>query len=256
MRYLLFFSALVISLIVTEAKSQSILSGVYPLRADFTGKKAGVHSQDMFSGSGEILTKQTLVYHQINGKRETIIKPSNQEELLIIIKTGKASVQLFNEVTVLEQGSVIFLLPGDKVTISNIDDEPLCYYTLQASSTHTFSAERAKQGGNSFIMNWKDMIFTPHSKGGVRQLFNRPTAMLNKFDIHITTLHVGMKSHDPHTHKNEEIILLLAGNAEMQIGETHQKASGGDAVWLGSMVLHNLTNIGQIPCLYYAIQWN
>jgi len=80
--------------------------------------------------------------------------------------------------------------------------------------------------------------------------------LINKFDIHITNLDVGMNSHDHHTHTNEEIIILLSGIAAMQIDQSYQKASGGDAVLLGPMVLYNLTNIGNIPCLYYAIQWN
>jgi (S)-ureidoglycine aminohydrolase len=90
----------------------------------------------------------------------------------------------------------------------------------------------------------------------VRQYFDIQTPNLNRFDIHVTTLNPGFKSHDPHTHKNEEIILMLDGNGEMQIGETHQKSNAGDVVFLNSMVLHNITNIGTIPCMYFAIQWN
>jgi (S)-ureidoglycine aminohydrolase len=48
----------------------------------------------------------------------------------------------------------------------------------------------------------------------------------------------------------------MEGNAEMQIGTDHQKANAGDVVLLNSMVLHNLTNVGETPCLYFAIQWN
>lgn len=233
-----------------EVQAQILVSRVYPLES------AAAKKTQLFSGSGAILSSQTATYHTLSGGKQTAVISGKQEEVLIIIKNGKANVQLLEEQKVLEQGSVVFLLPGDRALISNSTTEAVTYYTLTASSKTNFSEDRGRQGGNSFILDWKDMVFKPHSKGGVRQLFNRPTAMLNKFDIHITTLDVGMKSHDPHTHTNEEIILLLSGNAEMQIDQSHQKASGGDAVWLGSMVLHNLTNIGNIPCLYYAIQWN
>ena len=60
----------------------------------------------------------------------------------------------------------------------------------------------------------------------------------------------------PHTHPNEEIILMLDGNAEMQVGEKKVKANSGDVVLYTSMIPHNLTNIGPTPCLYFAIQWN
>jgi (S)-ureidoglycine aminohydrolase len=80
--------------------------------------------------------------------------------------------------------------------------------------------------------------------------------MLHRFDIHVTQLNPGFKSHDPHTHKNEEIILLLDGNGVMQIGETKQPCGPNDAVFLNSLVLHNITNTGTVPALYFAIQWN
>jgi len=108
----------------------------------------------------------------------------------------------------------------------------------------------------SFIKNWNDMVFKPTEKGGTRQLFTIQTAMLHKFDIHVTTLNEGFNSHPPHTHVNEEIILMLDGNAEMTIGENHPKANGGDLVWLESMIPHNLSNVGKTACLYFAIQWN
>jgi (S)-ureidoglycine aminohydrolase len=55
---------------------------------------------------------------------------------------------------------------------------------------------------------------------------------------------------------NEEIIIMLDGNAEVQIGTDHQKANPGDVVLYGSKILHNITNVGNTPCLYFAIQWN
>ena len=40
-----------------------------------------------------------------------------------------------------------------------------------------------------------DMVYKPNDKGGVRQLFDRPTTMLSRFDIHITSLDPGISSH-------------------------------------------------------------
>ena len=90
----------------------------------------------------------------------------------------------------------------------------------------------------------------------LNRLFDRATAMLNRFDIHVTTLNVGQQSHDPHTHVNEEIILMIDGNAEERIGDKKELAKPGDVIRLGSKVLHNITNVGNKPCQYYAIQWN
>ncbi|MBU3743217.1 MAG: cupin domain-containing protein [Sediminibacterium sp.] len=238
-----------------SAYTQSIQSGVYsiPPSTSTTGESKGV---GLLYGSGQILDKQSVAYHSIKaGKRIKFIAGDNEEDL-IIIKSGQANATLFGEEKILEAGSLIFVLPKDKVIIKNNGVNPLDYYILTATSKKALTKEKGTDIGKSCMFAWNDFVFKPHDKGGVRQVFNRTTAMLTKFDIHITTLNVGMKSHDPHTHKNEEIILLLAGNAQMQIDQAHPKANEGDIVWLGSMVSHNLTNIGSIPCLYYAIQWN
>jgi len=73
------------------------------------------------------------------------------------------------------------------------------------------------------------MVYKSHDKGGVRQLFDRPTVMLDRFDIHITSLDPEISSHPPHTHQNEEIILMIDGVGEMQLGDRKQKITSGDA---------------------------
>jgi (S)-ureidoglycine aminohydrolase len=78
---------------------------------------------------------------------------------------------------------------------------------------------------------------------------------LHKLDIHVTTLNTGLKSHDPHTHKAEEIVLMIDGNAEMQIADSFKKAGPGDLIYLGSNVSHAIRNDDTKPCMYYAIQW-
>lgn len=221
-----------------------------------TKTDAGIR-KEIFSGSGAILSKQAIAAVSIR-KNKTITYQAdpNGDELFFIVKEGPVTVHLNNQHTQLDRGSVIVVLPGDEVSMENKNDKEAQVYEMRYRSIALPDAARAKKGGASFVMNWNDMVFKPHDKGGVRQLFDRQTAMLNRFDIHVTQLNQGLKSHDPHTHKNEEIILMLEGNAEMQIGTDHQKANPADVVWLGSNVLHNLSNIGQTPCLYFAIQWN
>jgi (S)-ureidoglycine aminohydrolase len=127
----------------------------------------------------------------------------------------------------------------------------MVYSSIQKTDT-----ARGRAAGGSFVMNWDDMVFKPHDKGGVRQLFDRKTAMMNRFDIHITTLNPGLKSHEPHTHQNEEIILMLDGDAKMTVNTGTVRCITGDAVYVASMVPHNLINSGKAAATYFAIQWN
>jgi len=240
------------------AQSQMITPKVYTWNdAVTTGTTRSAVTKKIFAGAGAILS-----VHEVNGvtlfKGKSVSYKSDEAgyERFFIIKTGTVTVNLNNQASLLGRGSVIVVLPGDKVTIENTDDKDAEFYEMNYRAIAPVNMDRGRKAGASFVINWNDMAVKSTDKGSTRQLFDRPTAMLNRFDIHVTQLNEGFKSHDPHTHQNEEIILMLDGNAEMQIGQDHQKANAGDVVFMGSMVLHNLTNIGKTPCLYFAIQWN
>lgn len=234
-----------------------LASEVYVLnKSPETKTKTGTR-KEILSGSGAILAKQAIAVIGIaKGKTIGYKADPNADELFIIIKNGPVTVHLNQQHSQLDRGSVVLVLPGDKLSIENTGNTNAQVYEMRYRSIAQPDAGRGSKAGTSFMMNWNDMVFKPHNKGGVRQLFDRQTTMFNRFDIHVTQLNQGWKSHDPHTHKNEEIILMLDGNAEMQIGTEHPKANPGDVVWLGSNVLHNLSNVGTTPCLYFAIQWN
>lgn len=246
------------SLAQPAPKMDTVVAKVYALANSKTiSSDKSITVQDIFSGSGAVLADHRMRLVTLHKKAVMNYAPNTTVEQFFIIKTGPVQV-LINEsrLTTLDRGSVICVLPGDALRLINSSNDPVEVYEMSYVSKANINIERGKNAGNSFTMNWKDMVFKPHDKGGVRQLFDRQTAMLNRFDIHVTQLNEGFNSHAPHTHKNEEIILMLEGNAEMQIGDQHQKANPGDVVMLTSNIPHNLTNIGKNACLYFAIQWN
>ncbi|MDB5212053.1 MAG: cupin [Sediminibacterium sp.] len=209
----------------------------------------------VFDGSNDVLTNHYMTLITLHKGGMMTYADSKVMEHFFIIKKGSVKVSLKGKTTSLNRGSVVLLLPTDMIKFENDGSDDIEYYEMTYIA-HPADLERGTREGGSFTMDWKDMAFKPSDKGGVRQLFDRRTAMFNRFDIHVTQLNEGNKSHDPHQHKNEEIILMLEGNAEMQIGTDHQKANPGDVVFLSSNILHNLTNIGKSACLYFAIQWN
>lgn len=177
------------------------------------------------------------------------------EEELVLIREGTLKVTIKEEEYVLGPGSIALILPGDEHGFSNAGDTPASYYIMKYRSHTPMNKERGQQAGGSFVVNWNDLPFNEHSRGGVRRYFNRPTAMCEYFEMHVTDLKAGLKSHDPHTHKAEEIILLLEGDAEEQIEEQKQKASIGDVIFLSSMIPHAIENIGDKTSRYFAFQW-
>jgi (S)-ureidoglycine aminohydrolase len=249
-----FYLILTISLL--QAQQNSLQSKVYQWNINNNDNAAKVQKSTLFSGEGGVLAKHTMIGISIPTGKKWEGKVTAQKEKFYIIKTGIADVALNDQKSQLNRGSVVCVLPGDKIQIKNNGNDLLQLYEMSYSAGEKINIERGVKAGGSFITLWDNIKFKPHERGGVRQFFDRPTAMLNRFDIHVTQLNVGFKSHEPHTHVNEEIILMLDGNAEVQIGTTHQKANPGDVVLYGSNILHNITNIGSIPCLYFAIQWN
>jgi (S)-ureidoglycine aminohydrolase len=178
---------------------------------------------------------------------------AGQEELMII-KEGKVKITINGLRKVLGAGSIAFAMPGDEHGIENAGNTSATYYVLKYKGKIS-NPERAKQAGGSFMLDWNDLKTTNTGKGYRRDFFNRATSQLAQFEMHTTALDADSVSHAPHTHVQEEIILILRGNVTMHIGDDFYPASPGDVVFLPSLVPHALMNTGRKQCEYFAFQW-
>ena len=184
------------------------------------------------------------------------LRPSHKQdgaEELIIIQEGTLTVTIENQTKEVGPGGVLLILKGDEQQMNNLGKGNVSYFVLIYTSKQ-LNAENDK--GISQIVNWNDVAFKPHDKGGRRDFLDRPTSMFNRLEMHVTTLKEGLKSHDPHKHVPEEIILLVDGKAKMQIGDNFYEGSKGDLFFLPSNQYHNLTNIGTGSATYFAFQFN
>ncbi len=235
------------------AQTQALDSKVYSYASS---AKQSKNIKTVFSGSGAILATHQLMANTVPIGAAVSFKAGAKMERFIIVQQGMLRVNFKGVTKNLERGSVLFLLPNEEAFLENSSGAPAIFYLMQYQPKFDPLADSVKRTEAGFMLDWKDITFKAHDKGGVRQYFDIQTPMLHRFDIHVTQLNPGFKSHDPHTHKNEEIILMLDGNGVMQIGEGNQACGPNDAVFLNSMVLHNITNTGTVPALYFAIQWN
>ena len=176
-------------------------------------------------------------------------------EELIIVKEGQVKITISELTKIVGAGSVGFVMPGDLHGLENAGNTPATYYIFTYKSKLPMNAERGKKNGGSFILNWDDLPMAKTEKGGRRDFFNRPTSQLLKFEMHTTALNPGLDSHAQHTHKEEEIILLLRGNVTMHIGSDFHKVAPGDVVFLPAQIPHALKNTGNEQCEYFAFQW-
>jgi mannose-6-phosphate isomerase-like protein (cupin superfamily) len=107
----------------------------------------------------------------------------------------------------------------------------------------------------SMMWTWGNLEPKPTKVGARREVARFPTTTLAEFESHITTLNPGQKSHDPHTHVNEEVLILKEGTAEAYVNGVWTPMTTGSMVLMGSMVPHAIRNSGTTPCTYYVINW-
>ncbi len=210
----------------------------------------------IFKGEGDVLKIQEMSLLRIQRHKKITLLVAADREHFYVLKKGALRIKMAGKEWDLSEGSMLTVLPAERIIFKNTSNGLVEMYEMRYLSKAPINSERGALAGGTFLVPWESAVFKATAKGGGRQFFDRPTAMLNRFDIHVTTLNMGQQSHDPHTHVNEEIILMIEGQAEERIGDSRERAKAGDVIRLGSKVLHNITNVGDKPCMYYAIQWN
>jgi len=240
----------------TAQKNDSILSGVYywnklePVKEDTRVRR-------------QVLEGKTfaLEYFEIHastlepGKAPHPPHTHADQEELMIVKEGQVKITIAGKSKILGPGSIAFAMPGDEHGIENAGKTPATYYILKFKGKLPMNIDRAKQAGGSFMLDWNELKTNNTGKGYRRDFFNRATSQLAQFEMHTTALNADSVSHAPHTHVQEEIIMILRGNVEMFIDGKLYKGAAGDLYFLSANVPHALKNIGKEQCEYFAFQW-
>lgn len=107
----------------------------------------------------------------------------------------------------------------------------------------------------SAVYDWEKLVVTPTAKGARRDVFDGPTATLDKVHCHITTLNPGESSGNPSLHLQEEIIIVKEGQVEMHIDGKVETVGPGSVFFLASRATTRLRNAGTTPCTYIVIYY-
>lgn len=235
------------------SQQDSVQSGTYKWSEPGAAKQNRISSAVLLEGKVHDFEWMQINANTISGKKNIkLTVPSNQEQL-IIIKSGNCSIKINDTVFFLTPGSVAVLMPGQKYSVKKTSNEDCKFFTMKYRSKQPVNLQR---GGSSFVKVWETIPFKPNTIGGGRRdYFEHPTAMQKRFEMHVTTLKEGLRSHDPHTHRAEEIVLMIEGNTEMQAGDKLYKGNSGDFYYLGTNILHGIKNIGTKSCMYFAFQF-
>lgn len=107
----------------------------------------------------------------------------------------------------------------------------------------------------SSVFKWEDLKVRPTAVGERRDVADNPTATLEVFESHITTLNPGKASHLPHTHAQEEMIILKEGTLEVSLNGTKQQAGPGSLLFFASNNPHAVQNVGDKPATYFVFNF-
>jgi (S)-ureidoglycine aminohydrolase len=191
----------------------------------------------------------------LNPGKEAPIKDIQLKlDKLLILKEGKIVQIIDGEKKVLTPGSVILGGADELLRIENQGSIPAVYFMIQWKN-HMNSPVALAPGMKSETIKWEDVTVIPTGKGSTRRFYKKPMDFLYEFEMHVTMLNQGINSHPPHTHIDDEIILIKSGNVEEVINDETKQLGPGSFVLLNGNDTHGIRNIGDGPCEYFAFRF-
>jgi mannose-6-phosphate isomerase-like protein (cupin superfamily) len=238
------------------AQLQPITSGVYHWNDLLVKKDNQRESRKIAEG-----TTNEFEYFEIHATTQlkgAVPRPPHAQENIeevIIIKEGTLKCTIGNKTETLGPGSVLLIPPLEMQTFENTGDGPVTYYVFMFRSKKPMSMERSTKAGGTLLLNYDSLEYKEANNKGGRKYFDRPTAMCENYEMHITYLKAKGPSHAPHQHVDTEIILIIDGETEMMIDGKTYTAGPGDLYIAESGKIHGISNATDKPCSYFAFKW-
>ena len=192
---------------------------------------------------------------QYPGARPSPAHANKDMEELIIVKEGMMKATVDGKSKILGAGSVVLIMPQQMQSLENVGKSKLSYYAMKYRSKKPVNIERGLAAGGSVMLNADSLAFKTSERGGSRAYFDRPTAMCERMEMHVTQLNKKGPSHTPHSHLETEIILVVSGQTEMTIDGKEYKAGPGDFYFVNSELFHGVRNASDESCSYFAFKW-
>ena len=108
---------------------------------------------------------------------------------------------------------------------------------------------------DSTAWKWQDLQAKKTDVGELRNVVRQPTRTLDELEMHITTLNPHTASHQPHTHPNEEMVILKEGTLQAHVNGREIVVGPGSVLFFASMQPHAVQNVGDAPATYFVINW-
>jgi len=242
--------------LTTMAQLKPVDSGVYKWADHKVTVNGDRESRKILEGSSTHL--DYLEIHattQFPGAKPSTVHANDDIEECIIVKEGMMKATVEDRSAILHAGGVILLMPGQVHSVQNAGDGNLTYYVMRYRSKKKMDLGRGDASGGTLMVSVDSLTFRPNKRGGVRRYFDRPTAMCERFEMHMTQLDKEGPSHDPHAHEETEIVFVLSGKTEMTIDGKEYDGTAGDFYLINSQLMHGVRNPTDSPCSYFIMIW-
>ncbi len=107
----------------------------------------------------------------------------------------------------------------------------------------------------STVFHWAELPARSTGVGERRDVANNPTATLERFECHISTLNPSKASHPPHAHPQEELIILREGTLDVSANGELRRVGPGSLFFFRSNTPHNVQNNGDRPAKYFVFNF-
>jgi quercetin dioxygenase-like cupin family protein len=137
--------------------------------------------------------------------------------------------------------------------MSNSFDRRTILQTLAAGLALASSSKPAEISDQ--VITQDKARLSRESFGDLRVFLEGNTEQLKYLNVGSLVLKAGQSPHPPHTHPEEELLLVADGHAEISVGDNVTKAGPGSVLYVGSNHLHGIVNTSNAPMTFYWIKW-
>lgn len=138
---------------------------------------------------------------------------------------------------------------------AKIRDVVIALFAASAGASATVLAQGKPATLGPAVWEWRSLQAKDTDVGALRDVVRQPTATLDELEMHVTTLEPGLSSHPPHTHPNEELVIIKEGVVEVLSDGSWKRLGPGSIVFNASNSPHALRNVGNTPTTYHVINW-
>ena len=85
--------------------------------------------------------------------------------------------------------------------------------------------------------------------------YNGPTDQLSGLCAGMAVLEPGSTPHPPHTHPEEEFLIVASGTGEIYCDGKTSQVGPGAIMYCAGNVSHGITNTGKVPMTFYWSKW-